>query len=394
MTKKQCNIGLALGLNERYDHRVAIGVIKFSRSRPDWRLFGNDWLFHSGLLQKRELRPDGVIARIADRGALHRLKEYGIPVVDIAGSYDDAELPQVVNDDFLTGHMAGTHLLSLGFQNFAYVGVDEAAWSHRRADGMRQAIRETLGGAELATYSVGISWLRRDRSLGGLTKWLRRLPLPCAVLAVNDLIGYRVALAAAMAGLAIPGRIALMGIDNEEVYCELSQPPLTSITCDCERIGWEAATLLARMLDGEDAALRRSVVPPLRVEPRASTDIVLGEDSLVRNIRNFIRANAKKGINVADVAAAFPLSRRALEKRFKNAENRTIHEEILARRLECALRLLEAGESATAAAYGSGFATVQHFYHAFGKAYRMTPMAYAAAERGKRRDRERPGKEA
>lgn len=379
MSKKQWNIGLALGLNERYDHRVAIGVIKFSRSRPNWRLFGNDWLFHSGLLRKRGLRPDGIIARIADRGAQNRLKEHGIPVVDIAGSYDEAELPQAVNDDFLTGHMAGKHLLSLGFQNFAYVGIDEALWSRQRGEGIRQAVWEALG-VEPAAFSVGISWLRRDYSLVGLTKWLQRLPLPCAVLAVNDLIGYRVSMAAAVAGLAIPRQIALMGIDNEEVYCELSQPPLSSIACDCERIGWEAAALLARMLDGEEAA-RQVVVPPLRIEPRESTNIVLGEDSLVRDIKNFIRANARKGINVADVAAAFPLSRRALEKRFKNAESRTIHEEILTQRLECALRFLAAGESATAAAYGSGFATVQHFYHAFGKAYRMTPMEYAATAR-------------
>lgn len=375
MAKKQVNISLTLGLNDRYDQRVAIGVIKFSRTRPDWKLFGSDWLFQPGR-HERDLRPDGIIARIANRRDLARLKAYKVPIVDIADSYDDSALPKVVNDDFATGHMAARHFHSQGFQHFAYVGIDGVSWSQKRADGMRQAIREAQG-ETLFTYGLGIAWLRREHSLAGLARWLRRLPLPCGLLAGNDLIGYRVGMAAAMTGLAIPDELAVMGVDNEEVFCELSQPPLTSIPCDCERIGWEAATLLAQILNDEDP-LRQVVVPPLPVEARASTAIVIGEDDLVRDLKSFIRANAAKGINVADVAAAFPLSRRALEKRFKHAENRTIHGEIMTARLELSCRLLGSGASAAAAAYQSGFATVQHFYHAFKKRYNMTPMHFAA----------------
>ncbi len=378
MLRKQFDISLALGLNEHYDHRVAVGIIKFARARADWRLFGSDWLLHSDK-ERRDFRPDGIIARIADRETLHRLRRSKVPVVDIAGASDDAALPRAVNDDFLTGRMAGLHFLERGFRNFAHVGVDGAAWSRKRADGLLHALREAHGGAAgFAEHAVGLGWLRREYSLAGLAKWLRRLPRPCAVLAANDRIGYRVSMAAALAGLASPADIAVMGVDNEEVYCELSRPPLSSVVCDCERIGWEAANLLAQILGNEDP-LRQVVVPPVGITARESTDIMLDGDPLVRDIKHFIRANAEKGINVGDVAAAFPLSRRALEKRFKSAESRTIHDEIQTVRLERSRSLLADGESAAAAAYKSGFSTVQHFYHAFRKKYGGTPMAFAAS---------------
>ena len=375
MHKRQFNISLALGLNERYDQRVAIGIIKFARGRSDWRLFGNEWLFHPNP-DHRPARTDGIIARITDREQLKRLKAYKAPIVDIAGSYEDDNLSRAVNDDRLTGVMAGRHLLAKGLRNFAFVGVGEVAWSANRLLGMRDAVREVEGDDEFPVMKVGTPRIEKERALSELIKWLRELPKPCGVVAANDLIGYRVSVAAAMAGLTIPDQLAVLGVDDEEVYCQLSQPSLTSVPCDCERIGSAAAELLCRILDG-DAAPRRVVVPPLQAVSRESTNIIIGEDRLVRDIRRFIRSHVTQGINVADVAAAFPLSRRALEKRFHKSGGKTIHEEIIATRLDLARQLLAQGRSATEAGLGSGFSTIQHFHYIFKKYLHVTPMAYA-----------------
>lgn len=215
--------------------------------------------------------------------------------------------------------------------------------------------------------------------LDGLARWLSRLPKPCAVMAVNDLMGYRVSMAAHIAKLRIPDDIAVMGVDNEEVYCELSQPRLTSITCDCERIGMEAANLLAQLLDKGDP-LRWMVIPPLGIDEKESTDIILGQDPMIRDVKNFIRANVGRGINVADVAAAFPVSRRTLEKRFREAEGRTMHDELLGVRLDRARSLLKAGKSVNESCFASGFASVQHFYHAFKNRHGVTPIRFAEGE--------------
>lgn len=374
MTRRHCNISLALGLNERYDHRVAIGIIKFARTRPEWRLIGNEWLLPSAG-GRRGGRPDGIIARITDHKSLLALMAHGVPVIDIANSYEHAKLPVVSNDDHLAGQAVGGHFVDKGFRRFAFVGIGEATWSRMRLEGLREAVRD-IQEEEPFVFNVGLSWLHRMFGLDGLARWLGRLPKPCAVFAVNDLIGYRVTMAAQIAKLRVPDDIAVMGVDNEEVYCELSQPRLTSIACDCERIGMEAANLLAQLLDQGDP-LRWMAIPPLGIDEKESTDIIIGQDPLIRDVKNFIRINVGRGINVADVASAFPVSRRTLEKHFRDAEGRTMHDELLGVRLDRARSLLRSGKSVNEACYASGFASVQHFYHAFKSRCGMTPVQYA-----------------
>lgn len=378
MTSRKFNISLALGFNERYDHQIAIGIIKFARTRPDWSLVGNEWLLRSTRGHRAVRRPDGIIARITNHKSLRALMAHGVPIVDIANSYEHAGLPVVSNDDHLTGQMAGRHFVGKGFRHFAYVGTEEATWSKMRHEGLCRAVRD-FQEEEPAVFNVGLSWLYRMFGLDGLARWLARLPRPCAVMAVNDLVGYRITMAARIAGLCIPDDIAVMGVDNEEVYCELSQPRLTSIACDCERIGMEAANLLAQLLDMSDP-LRWMAIPPLGIDDKESTGIIIGQDPLIRAVKNFIRANVGRGINVADVASAFPVSRRTLEKRFRDAEDKTVHDELIGVRLDKARSLLRAGKSVNESCYASGFASVQYFYHSFKTRYGVTPAQFAEAE--------------
>lgn len=374
MAGKMFNISLALGWNERYDHKIAVGIIKYSRGRDDMRLYGNDWLFQNA--RDDTAKPDGIIARITSREDFTRLQAFQAPIVDIANAYD-IELPQAINDDHLTGRMGALHLLEKGYPHLAYVDLDDQNWSAKRLQGLREVLRERDLPDNPPVFKAGAQWSKRPHNLSNLIKWLQRLPLPCGIMAANDLLGYRVTLAADMAGIRIPDNLGVVGVDNEDVYCELSQPALTSISCDCERIGMEAAGLLWQILAGEDP-LRRVVFPPLGINVRESTNIMVGEDKLVRDIKTFIRANIGRGINVADVAAAFPLSRRALEKRFKTGSDVTLHEEIMEVRLQKARDLLASGASVAEASYESGFRTIPHFYHAFKAKHKMTPLEFAA----------------
>lgn len=374
MSKKTINISLALRLNERYDHRCAIGIVRYSRDKENWRLFGSESLFFTDPERYRNA-PDGIIARITNRQELARLKAYNVPLVDIAGSYRDPSLFQAINDDFETGIIAASHFLVRGFHNFAYLGINDMLWSENRYAGFSHEVKRTIG-ADVSVFTIGTSWLRRDYNPSRLIRWLKKLPLPCAVMTANDLIGYRAAMAASFAGLAVPEQLSVLGVDNEDLYCELSQPKLTSIACDCEAIGAEAAALLDRILQESEPA-KRVVVPPGAVMARESTSITIGEDSLVREIKIYIRANINKGMNVAEVAACFPLSRRSLERRFRSVEGMTMHEAIEDARLEKACQLLQSGLNATKAGYESGFVSIQHFHHVFKKRFHVTPTQYA-----------------
>ncbi len=380
MRHKHYNINLALGFDERYDHRIAIGIIRFARSRSDWRLIGNARLWKSNPESPAD-RPHGIIARITNREELARFLAYKVPIVDIADAFDDRRLFRALNDDRMTGHLAGRHLVACGFRHFAYVGIDEVSWSGNRLWGLDKATGECRQ-SDLHVFRVGVSWLKREYRLDRLANWLKKLPLPCGVMAANDLLGYRISVAAAMAGLSIPNQLGVIGVDNEALFCELAQPSLTSILCDCDRIGWEAANLLWRALNKE-APVRTIIVPPLEVAQKESTRIAVGEDETVRSVRKYIRENIGSGVNVAEVAAAFPLSRRTLEKHFRQQSGQTLNQEIVAAKLEKACRLLEQGMRPVAVAKGSGFSTLQHFYFTFRKFMGMTPLAYgkrAAAE--------------
>lgn len=378
MSRKTFNISLALRLTERYDHRCAIGIIRYARQKENWRLLGNESLFFTALGQSYHV-PDGIIARITSRQELEQLKAYKVPLIDIAGSYHDPELYQTVNDDLETGAMAARHFLARGFSNYAYVGINDMIWSERRQAGFVGEVERALG-IGVSSFTLGVSWLRRDYNLSRLIRWLKKLPVPCAVMAANDLVGYRIGIAATMAGLSMPGQLAIIGVDNEDVFCELAEPKLSSIACDCEAIGSEAAALLDKVLADRNHS-RNIVVTPGMVEARESTDIVISEDSLVREVKNYIRTNIRKGINVADVARQFPLSRRTLERRFRSVEGRSIHDAILDIRLQKARHFLAAGRTATQAGYESGFVSIQHFHHTFKKNFRLTPNEYAASVR-------------
>lgn len=381
MAKTHYNITIALSLKGGYEHKAALGAIRYARTREDWRLFGSDWLLDT-MPRHARYKPDGIIARITRPEDLERLKSYRVPVVDIAGAFDDPAVVTVHNDDRLTGYMAGRHLLSRGLKNFLFVGIAGHAWSEKRLEGMRDALAES-GEAALTVKALKPTWAEGETKIAPLAREFRQLALPCGVFAANDLLGYKVTMAAATAGLAIPEQLAVIGVDNEEVYCELAQPAMTSIPCDCETIGGEAAAALDRILSGETPH-QRTAISPWPVVARSSTNIMVGDDSLIREVKKYIRQNIAKGINVADVVKAFPLSRRALEMRFNRSGDRTLHGEILAVRLEKACRLLEEGRNATEAALGSGFVTNQHFHHVFKRYMRMTPTAYS--DRLRKRD--------
>ena len=127
-----------------------------------------------------------------------------------------------------------------------------------------------------------------------------------------------------------PEQVAVLGVDNDRLICELSEPPLSSIIPDTRQTGYDAAQLLDRMMSGERVATHRPLVTqPLGIQLRASTDTLAVEDDEVARALVFIRQNATTNIRVADVLRKSALSRRSLEHRFKKIVGHTPSEEIL-----------------------------------------------------------------
>jgi LacI family transcriptional regulator len=367
-----------MGLIDHYEHGVARGVVRYARGRPDWDLYGFGWMFQAmGSLERWD--GDGIIARVESRRDAELLAARGIPVVDVAGAWPRPGFRQVSNDDRSTGRLAGRHLKTLGRRTFAFCGVARVGWSRAR----REAFREAIGASRLSVFEQSLDWWEKLHRSPAFDDWLAALPRPAALFACNDTVGLKAAAAARRLGLEVPGDLAILGVDNEDILCELSVPPLSSIALDLERIGWEAAESLALFMDGRPVPAEAAVVLPREVVERESTRTLATGDTLVDRALGAIHGAAAGRLTVAQLLASVPCSRRTLEKRFRATLGRSIHDEIIRRRIDGARRLLRDTTFTIAAiAEETGFGNAQRFYAAFRRLQGATPGAYRRSYRG------------
>jgi LacI family transcriptional regulator, galactose operon repressor len=371
-------VGLFMGLIDHFEHGVARGVVRFARGRPDWDLYGYGWMFQSlGSLERWD--GDGLVARIESRAHADQLAARGIPVVDVAGAWGSPGFRVVCNDDAATGGLAGRHMRSLGMVAYAFCGVPRVGWSLAR----REAFKAAVAPSAVSVFEQPLTWWESVHESRHFDAWLAGLRKPAALFACNDTAGLKAGAACRRLGLEVPAEVAILGVDNEDILCELSVPPLSSISLDLERIGWEAAEALAAFMDGKPGRRAPILIPPREVVERASTRTRATGDTLVDEALRRIHDAAPGPLTVGAVIRSIPCSRRSMEKRFRAALGRSIHEEIVRRRIDTARRLLrDTALTVAAVAAEAGFANSQRFYAAFRGLQGTTPGAYRRSYRG------------
>jgi LacI family transcriptional regulator len=290
----------------------------------------------------KEMKTDGVIAHLADVRTIESIIELGIPAV-IAGIRDPvANAHALVTDNEAIGQMAVDYFLDRGFRRFAYCGLDGMHWSNQRGEAFGRKALEA--GGEVFVYEPPKRKRPRtdEEETSVLADWLRSLPKPTALLGCNDDRCKQVLAACKLAALQVPDEIAILGIDNDELVCEIGYPQLSSIAMNVEAAGYAAAALLGKLMAARQTGRTKEhiVVSPLYVVERQSTDALATEDREVAAGLRFIREHVREGIQVGDVAEATSLSRRALQQRFKQVLGRSIHEEIKRTRIDHMARIL------------------------------------------------------
>jgi LacI family transcriptional regulator len=173
-----------------------------------------------------------------------------------------------------------------------------------------------------------------------LVEWLTDLQKPVGVLACYDIAGQEILEACKIAGLAVPDDVAVLGVDNDELICNLTSPPMSSIQPDALGTGHLAAAILDRMMTGEPWMPGLHLLPPLRIAARQSSDLFSVSDPVVARALAFIRDAAGRRLSVPEVLRHVGLSRRALDYRFTNLLGRTVHDEIMRARMERIAHLL------------------------------------------------------
>ena len=320
---------------------------------------------------------DGVLARVLTAQIGRALSGCGLPCVNV-GRCDGVTLPSVNLDDEQVGRIAAEYLLQAELPAFAFCGVPWVWYSKLRERGFLEVLRVTGRTADVfggtAQYHHG-----RDRTAQQLQleEWVRRLPKPLGVFASDDNRARDVLEACNRIGLRVPDDVAIVGAGNDSLICDITDPPLSSVAVAADRVGYEAARLLAHLMEGEPAPAATKVIPPVGMVVRFSTKALTSDDSEVQHAIEFIRDQVHEGICVDDVLRVIPLSRRTLEMRFRAALGRSPAEEIRRVRIDRAKRLLvETDAGMAGVAQASGFSSANQLCETFRREAGVSPTRY------------------
>ncbi|MEM6688679.1 MAG: DNA-binding transcriptional regulator [Planctomycetota bacterium] len=344
--KTRSNVALLVETSRSYGRDLLRGIADFARTRSNWSLlhqemtidvFLPDWM--------RESKIDGIIARV-DAHSISAIQEIDAPCVDVRCSQRFTGIPQVETDDQAVAKMAFDHLWERGFRRFAYCGYKHAHFSEARLSAFREAVAanscslsvyETDGPRDVPITNVEQAGVA---DAAALSKWLMSLQPPTGVFVCNDIRGQQVLNTCSGLGIAVPDDLGVIGVDDDDAICPLSNPPLTSVRPNAKRIGYRAAEILHGMIERSPPTTTVEYVQPIGVVQRLSTRVIAVDDREVARVCRFIREHACDGIDVHDVAEFAKLSRRQLERRFRSELDRSPHDEITAIQIERVKELL------------------------------------------------------
>jgi LacI family transcriptional regulator len=356
------------------------GIIRYAGIQGDWTFYRPIESRMSKtkrlLSTLKEMQPDGILMRQPPEMA--EIIKLGIPIV--AFIYSQEKFPGIVNvvtDGVSVGKMAAEHLIRCGFRDFGFCGYDDWWWSMLRGEVFAEAI--TQAGYKTYFYKLPRAKTNRvwHKEVHVVADWLKTLPKPIGIMAANDDRGEMVLEACKIAGLRVPDDVAVLGVDNDEIICNLSTPSLSSIVMGVEKGGYEGASLLNTMMKEKKPREGELVVKPIQVIQRQSTDVLAIDDREVVEAIRFIRNHATNSIQVDDIVNHVSLSRRVLEKRFRKILRHSIRDEIQHTRTDKIIYLLF-GTNMTISEISqtTGFSSVANFSRYFCQAKGISPAAY------------------
>jgi LacI family transcriptional regulator len=266
--------------------------------------------------------------------------------------------------------LAIDHLSAGGVESFAFAATRPLPEAEAWATDFRSMVDH--GSADQV-------WLPAEQgghAAHSLVEWLGGLPALTGIITPTDIDGHRVVEMCRQAGLRVPADVAVIGVGNDEVLCEISDAPLSSIDLGLGRLGQEVARILTTMAahSKKPPASPMIVIPPLRVVDRESTDTFDSGDAVVAAALRIMRRQIADAPSPQQLASMVGLSRASLERRMKASIGRSIHGELLRLRIAEASRLLtESDLPIRDVAAAAGFGSVQYMTTVIKRQFSLTP---------------------
>ena len=281
MVHKLRSVALLIETSNSYARGILTGITDYVRQHEGWSIYLPE--------QDRGGKPprwlstwsgDGIVARIENDEIATALKKTGLPVVDVSAARHLKNIPWVETDDEAIARLAVQHLSERGFQNFAFYGDSAFNWAIWRKQNFQRLVAEAGGQCfvhdSISRHDEQYSW---DREKDAVAEWLAGLPRPIGIMACYDIQAQKLLDVCREQNIAVPEEVAVLGVDNDLLICDLASPRLSSVICNTKRTGFEAASLLDRMMSGEKVGSKSILVQPLGVETRQSTDILAIDDA-------------------------------------------------------------------------------------------------------------------
>jgi len=368
---------------EEYYKNLLRGITRYSKDHGPWTFcrmppYYRETIGIDGILEwAQEWGADGIIGQFYNDEEVNKFTRAKIPVIAQDFKERFTNIPNITGAYHDTGRLGAEYFLKKGFKNFAFYGFNNIVWSRERSEGFEERVKEagyTVHYYEHKELRTRDLWYYKPSEL---SRWLQSLPKPIALMTCDDNQGHHITEAAVHASIRMPDEVAVLGVDNDEMLCNLSDPPLSSINLDAEKCGYEAAQVMEKMITQKTCAAHDIVVKATHIITRHSTDIFASNDKYIVNALKYIHENLDKNLKVDQVLREVPLSRRSLEKRFVQTTGYPVYEYIYNQRIEkFTQKLLETDMTIFEIALDLGLTDSKNIARQFKQIKGLTPVAY------------------
>ena len=384
------NVALMLDLGWPYARHVDTfaGTQSYAHQCGNW-LCHVDEFPHTRLPARRgkKLPYDGIIARATSELA-ERARKCGVPVVNVWWNSPAEKLPTICPDIVSGGRLAAEHLMQRGYRHFASLSARRDRSQTKQRTLFRSAVEEEgfdcLQETTTSDYPLNHSrrtWQSFERKI---ESWIDKWELPIGILVTHvDVTSRHIVVACQRRGLKFPDDVGLISCHDEKSMVVNPPPSLTSLEINYQKIGYQAAELLDRLMDGESEPKELKQLHPVKIVARQSTGFVLTDDELVSAAIRYINQHADQPIGVEEVVSGVYGSRRTLERRFRDSLGRSVAGEIRRLRIGRAKQFLRDTDlSLAVVAVRCGFLSAQSLCEIFRRETDMTPIDFRRKKSG------------
>ena len=374
---KICKVLLLLDYTSEFERNLLRGIVKYSNEHGPWLFYRlppsyKDTYGDQAIVDyARKWKADAVVGRW-DNDAIDLQKELGVPVIIQNYHHRRITCSNLTGDYASAGRMAAQFFIRKGYRNFAYFGLKNVVWSEERKNAFAEEVKAIGGKLYCFEYEKKDSSMRTR-----LYRWLQSLPNPVALFCCDDENALAVSEICMMYNIRIPEQMALLGVDNDKLMCNISCPPISSIELNVIAGGYAIGELIDRMMQTGKLVRNDIVITPVRVVPRQSTDKYVFEDKYVAAVVERIENEYNRIVTVEELLKDIPLSRRSFEIRFRQATDTSVYKYLL----QCRCRhladlLLTTRRQLIDLAIEVGFEDYNNVSRIFKKIYGISPSEY------------------